>query len=695
MKWIFSQRSEKNNSQFLFREVWGNVETESQETDFEGELAGLKTDVANISVESLTYPDIFPGEKHPYWEKDNYDYFKILQNEKGRKGEFSAEERKNRTERLIVDEKTVELFRDEGTTFYVVKKGDTINGIRSRLAQIPEFSYLEESFYAHPAANEKGEDISAYTRNISAFNILPRHIKVGMYIPIPLKIDDRRLSYKQVTNYCYEGICEMKEDSFYKEQVKDIVEEHGEKKLLEIMIAFARSETAANTEQAIGEYSFQRYEGDRGHHEYSFTMFHILMQGPGLRARRRLGLTEGQCYHPKNAAKLFLGYWLEKVCNSKGEFDASKVDPYFKMETLADFKKSGRWYCGRSSYGHKLKTNFEYAEKRLKDVTIPEGKIIVEPEEIFIEPEEIIVEPEEIVVEPEEIIEPEEIVRYSFEELTNYLEQHPNPERNITVSKDELGNVIASINREDPKTHEIKLLEVHIEEIIVSEDVTLNTLARWLSGDGMISGTVLELLQSLNPEAAKDGIRPERTQVLDEGQILRVPGNMIAVPDGKLSDFVKVWYPGRKSEIAIDFVKRLNGKDPADEIIRVGETILIPGLQSPSGKAKQEVEIKKQEEAKESAIDKESTFYRVGQGNILNSAIKNAHWDIRQEMDQPIFKSDGELDDAATRVQKYINDIYKKSTYYATDRVCVGKDKYGPYLRFQRGKHTSKKLRVK
>ncbi len=29
------------------------------------------------------------------------------------------------------------------------------------------------------------------------------------------------------------------------------------------MIAFARSETSANLEQAIGEYSYQRYEGDK------------------------------------------------------------------------------------------------------------------------------------------------------------------------------------------------------------------------------------------------------------------------------------------------------------------------------------------------------------------------------------------------------------------------------------------------
>jgi hypothetical protein len=28
--------------------------------------------------------------------------------------------------------------------------------------------------------------------------------------------------------------------------------------------------------------------------------------GPGLEARKNLGLTEGQTYHPKNSSKLFL-----------------------------------------------------------------------------------------------------------------------------------------------------------------------------------------------------------------------------------------------------------------------------------------------------------------------------------------------------------------------------------------------------
>jgi hypothetical protein len=41
----------------------------------------------------------------------------------------------------------VDVIRDVGLTFYVVKAGDTKEKIRNKLAKIPEFSYLSKSEY--------------------------------------------------------------------------------------------------------------------------------------------------------------------------------------------------------------------------------------------------------------------------------------------------------------------------------------------------------------------------------------------------------------------------------------------------------------------------------------------------------------------------------------------------------------------
>lgn len=621
------------------------------------------------TAEIKKYPEVFSGEKHPYWEKNDYDYFKKFHN-----GGFSKQERIDRREKIKQGGETIEFFRDEGVTFYVVKKGDSINGIRNKLSKTEEFSYLKDPSYAHPSSRPKS------TRNISAFNILPRHLKPGMYIPIPLEHKNRSINYKQFTNYCYQGLSEMKENSFYKDEIKEIVEEHGEKKLIQIMIAFARSETSANLEQAIGAYSFQRYEGDNGHHEYSFSMFHVLMAGPGIRARKRLNLTEGQCYHPANAAKLFLGYWLEKVCNKRGKFDASKIDPYFKMKSREDFRLAGRWYCGRSSYGTKLQKNFEYAEKRLKDVKIPpDGEPVID----FVSVEPVVVSTP-ILPTPEKVLQPEGL--YTFEELSFYLAENKNPQRNITIHKDGEENLLAQIDRKNPKTKEVKRLEVNIERIALENEVTLRQLAIWLSGDPMVSGTVYALLESLNPEAEKNDF------VFKPGQIARVPAKLVSVPNKKLENLVKIWYPEREEETAIDFVKRLNGRDPDTEIIRVGEVILIPALYGIELKKIQEKEIERQE--KEKPINSESSFYRVGEGGSLIQVIKDAHWELKETIGKPSLHSDQELKEAEQRVQKYIRDIFGKNTYFPLDRVSVGSDKYGVYFRFQRRKHTSKKMRL-
>jgi hypothetical protein len=358
------------------------------------------------------------------------------------------------------------------------------------------------------------------------------------------------------------------------------------------------------------------------------------------------------------------------------------------MKTTSDFKLAGKRYCGTSTYGTKLKKNFEYAHERLKNVKMPKGGAIVE--EVVVVTPVTPVKPDTTkpVVTP---VEPEVVdkVRYSFEELTAHLEKNKNPKRKVSISHDKLGNLIAEIDRKDPKTNVVKRFTVHIEDIALSQSVKLNDLAIRLSGDSMISGTVLELLESLNPEAAQNDFK------LTKEQVLRVPGNLIAVPNRKLEDLVKIWYPERESDEAIRFIKQLNGIDPEEGIIRVGDVILIPGLRTSSSQEKQKQEIQKQEKVKEQYG--EATFYRVEEGGTaLQDALKNSHWELREELGRSILLSDNNIKKSATRIETYIQAVIdKKGKASIGDRVSVGVDKFGPYLRFQRGKHTSKKLRVK
>jgi hypothetical protein len=76
--------------------------------------------------------------------------------------------------------------------------------------------------------------------------------------------------------------------------------------------------------------------------------------GPGLAARYKLWLTEWQCYHPKNAAKLFLGYRIEKT---NGHLN--KIFPL----TQNNIKEVGKKYNWSSTYVDKLQPNFTYCKK--------------------------------------------------------------------------------------------------------------------------------------------------------------------------------------------------------------------------------------------------------------------------------------------------------------------------------------------
>ena len=226
--------------------------------------------------------------------------------------------------------------------------------MRNKLSKIPEFSYLNDDEYDRSKSGNKTK----------SFNVPKESVKPGMFIPIPLDHKVREISPQDFANYCHEALQEMKNnDCPYAMDITNLLVSTSEKDLISSMLAFARSETAeeyTNFVQPLGDVELHRREP--AYKSFSFTYFHILMEknsdgktaGPGLKARLKLWLTEGQCYHPKNAAKLFLAYWIEKTNHH--------LNGIFPLNAK-NIRDVGTRYNGSSTYVTKLQPNFTYANK--------------------------------------------------------------------------------------------------------------------------------------------------------------------------------------------------------------------------------------------------------------------------------------------------------------------------------------------
>lgn len=339
-----------------------------------GTFAGYQVfkDKDSAKIENVEDLNGYPFEQHhiAFWD-DNKDYS---------------------TKNLPLERETlapgVKIIRDAGLIFYIVQVEDiketkvttyttkttkTKHGkktvkiphvtihkdgdfekIRNKLKKIPEFSYLDEDEYDRSKSGHKTK----------SFNIPKESVKSGMYIPIPLDHRVREISPQDFANYCHDAIKEMKDESSpYTKDINNLLVNTTEKALISSMLAFARSETAeeyTNFVQPLGDVELHRREP--AFKAFSFTYFHILMEKnadgktawPGLAARLKLWLTEGQCYHPKNATKLFLAYRIEKTNGHLGNI--------FPL-TQNNIKEVWTKYNGSSTYVNKLQPNFTYATK--------------------------------------------------------------------------------------------------------------------------------------------------------------------------------------------------------------------------------------------------------------------------------------------------------------------------------------------
>ncbi|MDD2486857.1 MAG: hypothetical protein PHS92_00600 [Candidatus Gracilibacteria bacterium] len=328
----------------------------------------------------------FDASKKPFWD-DNQEFF-----EKGYK--FKKEKHSVMEGRK---KGNVSIIHDAGLDFYRVTEGDFLtktintgkfknvpkkdergkvmrdkrrkpimkrvpiiktvkyinfNGIIDKLSQMDRFRYLSRKEYDRNNPNNK----------ISSFNIPAGNIAVGMLLPIPLDSKVRMVSVPKFAYYCNQAINEMKEDKIYGTKVKNLIDDIGEKELITSMIAFARSESTeeyTNFSQQIGKVELHRWE--QSYRSFSFTHYHILMKYEGMKARKNLGLTEGQCYHPINSSKLFLAYWIEKSKSTK-----RNLQSFFPLSDKEKCSKAGKFYNGSYEYVPKLNANYTYVKSIIR-----------------------------------------------------------------------------------------------------------------------------------------------------------------------------------------------------------------------------------------------------------------------------------------------------------------------------------------
>lgn len=293
-----------------------------------------------VDMKYTSYP--FPQTKWSNtWDPSKHpEYFKPVKN-----GEFSEEERKQRTQILTSETNSalkITVFRDNGLSFYqVATDNETKVSIREKLVQFKEFEYIE----------------NLPDHKLRSFNILDVSLTKGMLIPIPIPEDNRKFSEEEFLNHCHDGISSMLQHEEYGCQVAELLEKIGEKELLAFMLTMAKVESGG---LPLGQFEFHRYE--KHIPAFSFSIFHVLMAGPGLTARKKLNMSEGQLYHPKNAAKLFLGFLIEK-----SEGNPEKFFPITDhLEEFASFYNGKAWRSINPQYPDTLAKFHESSVKVLE-----------------------------------------------------------------------------------------------------------------------------------------------------------------------------------------------------------------------------------------------------------------------------------------------------------------------------------------
>ncbi len=235
------------------------------------------------------------------------------------------------------------LLDDAELTFYRVRRGDTVSGIRARLGRLREFDHF-------------GEQLA----KLDSFNIPPRYLRAGMWLPLPMVRGDREVRPDQFLAYAATAIREMRDAGSYARVTRNLLSRVSWEDLAVLVTATAMQEAGG---QPLGRLELHRWE--EGQRAFSFGYCHVVMVGPGLRARQRLGLTEGQTYHPVNSAKLFLAFLFEKAAETgRDPADFFPLEGK-RAEAYAAFYNGTSWRSINPHYVAHVERNIAFARREL------------------------------------------------------------------------------------------------------------------------------------------------------------------------------------------------------------------------------------------------------------------------------------------------------------------------------------------
>lgn len=220
----------------------------------------------------------------------------------------------------------VRIREDHGICFYKVLPGENLEKIRAKLSKLKDFAYLE---------HQKRQDQS--------FNFPdPKSLPAKAWIPVPLSNKDRIIPRRALKRYCEEAIDDLLvNDGPYAAKTKQALASISDKNaLLAFMMAIAKQESGTPDGQ-VGTLEFHRWEK---HHDcFSLSMYHVMMcykgnpDCAGNRARKKLGKTYGQLYHPHTGAELFFGFIFERLRDEGGTL-ANRFFPFEeKVNAFAEF----------------------------------------------------------------------------------------------------------------------------------------------------------------------------------------------------------------------------------------------------------------------------------------------------------------------------------------------------------------------
>lgn len=260
-------------------------------------------------------------------------------------GEFSDEERALRTFKMG---EGIYMRHDVGLNYYLVQEGDSFAVITEKLSRFPFFAYLKDL----PKSK------------IKTFNISGTDLHPGKWIVIPPhRSPVEGLTDAKFVSDCREAIKEIKDNPIYGRFIVGLLYVVNEDQIIATMLACAKTESGSGR---LDQFALYRYQTK--YKAYSYSLFHILMHGAGLKARQNLGMTEGQTLYPKNSVKLFLAFIIEK--DSENFYDLFPLDE--KSERFATFY-NGNWKLAtklenkRIDERNKLKKKGEKLELHVED----------------------------------------------------------------------------------------------------------------------------------------------------------------------------------------------------------------------------------------------------------------------------------------------------------------------------------------